>query len=294
MHYGSRVRGKHEFRIRERHVADHLIPLIRARAVGAAKLDIVLRGIALLEEHAGDREVGTVLSAYSWEHLHDLARLPTGLGSRPADVDPSAEELKLKRKWVGAQLARLEDMQLVERIPRPGRRPTLLVRSDDGSGRAFDDPDGTEGNRYVRMLGAVIATGTFAAWGAPQLSAYLAAMVAERHADAARDLQQERAEPGSGQWFRPLGWFADRAGEYGRRERVQLDFAVRTLERGFDLLETEGLVHRRRTPINPLTKQRFQGPRIVYRNRFSSLNKQVGVLSREEYLEQIEQDGSES
>jgi hypothetical protein len=292
MHYGSRVRGKHEFRIREQHVADHLIPLMKARAIGAAKLDIVLRGVALLEEHAGNREVGLVLPAYSWEQLHDLARTSAGLGPRPADIAASAETVRLKRKWVGEQLARLEELTLVERTMRPGRRPTLLVLSDSGSGAPLDDPDGSPGNRYVRIPGAIIATGTLAGWGTPKLAAFLAAMVAERHADAERD-RAERRDPGSGRWYRPLGWFADREGVYDSQHRVCLPFAEKTLERGFLELEADGLISRTRSSINPTTNRRFKGPRIIYQNKFHTLNEEAGVMGREEYLKQLEQDAAD-
>jgi hypothetical protein len=292
MPYGSRVRGKHEFRIREQHVADHLIPLMRRRAEGTAKLDIVLRGVALLEEHAGEREVGTVLPAYSWEQLHDLARVAPGLGSQASDVAPSSKTLRLKRKWVGEQLARLEDIGLVRRDERPGRRPKLVVLSDRADETPYDDPDGTVGNRYIRIPGGVIATGTLASWGTPQLSAFLAAMVGERHADAERD-RPERREPGSGRWYRPLKWFADNDGVYDSQQRVRLDFAEKTLERGMLLLEDEGLLARTRTAINPATNHRFQGPRIIYNNRFHTLNLQAGVMNRAEYLEQLERGAAE-
>ena len=251
--------------------------------------DIVLRGVALLEEHAGDREVGTVLPSYSWEQLHDLARVSRSLGSQGSDVPSSTKTVRLKRKWVGEQLRRLEDMSLVRRDERPGRRPRLIVLSDRGDGAPYDDPDGTEGNRYVRILGAIIATGVLAGWGTPQLSAFLAAMVAERHADAERD-RKERSDPGSGRWYRPLKWFADEDGIYGSQQRVRLPFAEKTLERGMLLLEEEALLARMRSSINPATNRRFNGPRIIYKNMFHTLNNQAGVLSREEYLEQLARD----
>ena len=56
-------------------------------------------------------------------------------------------------------------MKLVRREPRPGKRPRLVVLRDDGSGQPFDDPDGSPGNTYVRILGSVIASGALASWG---------------------------------------------------------------------------------------------------------------------------------
>jgi hypothetical protein len=53
------------------------------------------------------------------------------------------------------------------------------------------------------------------------------------------------------------------------------------------------LLGRTRTAINPATNHRFQGPRIIYNNRFHTLNQQAGVMSRAEYLEQLERDAAE-
>ena len=284
--------GKHEFRLREQHVADHLIPLMRRRCVGAAKLDVLLRGVGLLDQHTGKRrEVGLVLPRYEWAQLHDLVRAIAPHGDHGSDTDPSATTLRLKRKWVGEQLARLEEMNLIRRVARPGRRPLLLVLRDDASGEPLDDPDGSEGNRYVRILGGLISSGALARWSVPELSAYLAAMVAERHADAQRGLRRERATPGSGSWDRPLGWFADRDGRYGSRSRLRLPFSVPTLERGMLALEREGLLERRRTVINPRTGRRFQGPRIVYTNRFHTLNAGDETMALDAYLAKIGEQG---
>lgn len=90
LRYGRAGYGKHEFRVRERHVAEHLIPLIRAKAAGAAKLDLVLRGAALLPEHAGKRTPGTVLRSYTYERLHDLARPADTFGDYTSEVDTPA------------------------------------------------------------------------------------------------------------------------------------------------------------------------------------------------------------
>lgn len=264
---GGGVVGKFLFRIREQHTADHLIPLMRDRAVGAAKLDLVLRCIALSPRHAGPRLPGLVLPGYSWEKLHDLARSADTLGEAPPDIDASREVIRLKRKWVGQQLARLEDRGLVKRFEQPGRRPKLLVLRDDGTGEPFDDPDGSAGNSYITVLGGVIASGHIAQWGTPELSGFLAAMTGERH--AAPDGVPRR--PGHGKWFRSLAWFADKERRYSSGSRVLLPFSVPTLERGIAKLEDQGLVVRKRILHNPRTGRRLQGPRNLYENRFDTL-----------------------
>lgn len=263
--YGGNVVGKHRFRVRERHVAEHLVPLMTRKCVGAAKLDVVLRGVALLPRDAGKREPGLVLPRYSWEELHDLARVPNTLGSAPADSEAGSEVRRLKRKWVGEQLARLEDLQLLRREPGRGGRPRLTVLRDDGSGSAFDDPDGTPGNSYLTISGAAIASGALASWGVPELSFYLAAMVAERYSE---DMKRRGNWPlDSNQWFRPLGWFRG-SGARRPRSHVLIPFSVPTLERGLAALEEAGLVSRERITQNPQNGRRLSGPRNLYRNQF--------------------------
>lgn len=266
--YAGSVRGKRIFRIREQHVADHIIPLMRGHAVGAAKLDIVLRGIALQEPHAGGREVGTVLPEHHWDALHDLARPARGMGDEPPDLDPSSKVLRLKRKWVGEQLARLEDLNLIMRVNRPGKRPALRVLRDDGTGAPLDDPVGIDGNTYVTILGTIISSGKLAIWGAPALSSYLAAMYAERH--DARSRRSTRPT-GGGTWYRSARWFADVDGRYGPIARVRLPFSVPTLERGLHQLRDENLIYWRREVTHPGTRRRLAGPRNFYTNRFSEL-----------------------
>lgn len=275
------VVGKHLFRIREHHVADHLVPLISSRAATTAKLDLVLRCIALSPQHAGKRVAGLVLPQCSWELLHDLSKGDQGLGAVSPGMDAPQGVLKLKRKWVGQQLKRLEEMKLVRREPRPGNRPRLLVLRDDGSGEPFDDPNGSRGNTYISILGSVIGSRALASWGAPELSAYLAAMAAER----GESRQGRHIEPGTGRWYRPLAWFADKDGLYGPSDRVRMGFSVPTLERGIASLEASKLMSHRRILRNPRTNRRLKGPRNLYFNNFDSLSDKVKPIESEEIVE---------
>jgi hypothetical protein len=277
--------GKHRFRIREHHLAAHLAPLIRDKAVGAAKLDLVLRGIALPPAYAGARTPGTILPKYSWEQLHDLARVPTMLGSSALDIDAPPDVVRLKRKWLGVQLARLEKMNLLQREHRPGRRPRILLLADDGSGRPFDDPDGTPGNTYVTIPGSVIASERLAAWGGPELAFFLAAMLAE--SDAARQSAKGVVTPGGGKWFRPLSWFAD-------LERLRSAYAIRvplavpTLERGLALHEKAGLVAHTHITHHPRTGRRLQGPRNLYIDRFDVLENVSSILDEPSFAQAVQ------
>ena len=290
LRYGRSVVGKHIFRMRERHLAEHLAPLIRSKAVGAAKLDIVLRGVALQEQHAGGRAVGTVLPRYSWEELHDLARSARALGTTPPELDAPPEVVRLKRKWVGEQLRRLEGMNLIRRELRPGERPALVVLRDDGSGKALDDPDGTAGKSYVSILGTVISSGALARWGAAELSFYLAAMIGERHAAAANKDGDGGGQLGTREWFRPLGWFADKDGRFRPPEHVRIPLSVPTLERGLVKLRRDGLVTRRRIYRHPRTGHRLRGPRNFYTNHFDLLDRDSRILDPEEYRREVSDD----
>lgn len=266
LRYSGAVIGKHTFRLRERHVAEHLAPLLTSKAPGAVKMDLVLRGIALLPHHAGQRRAGLVLPSISYEDLHDLCR-PSAIymTTIPEDEFSDADTLEKKRKWVGEQLQRLEALNLVRREAQPGDRPLLLVLRDDGSREPLDDPNGWKGNSYVTVSGALIASGRLQVWGAPELAAYLAAMVADRFAR----FRDPSMPIGGATWFQPLDWFAN---GQGRRPagHVAIPFSTRTLERGFRSLRESGLIDIRRTRKDP-RGGRFKRPRNVYVNQFARL-----------------------
>jgi len=217
----------------------------------------------------------------SWELLHDLARGSGKSGAAAPGLEASPEERHLKRKWVGHQLARLEDISLLRRDERPGRRPKLTVLRDDGSGKPFDDPDGSAGNTYVTILGAVVATRTLARWDAQEFAAYLAATAAERYATG-----RER-DPGERKWFRSLAWFADKEDFYGPDDRVRIGFSEPTLERGLKKLEAAGLISRKRILVAPGTNRRLSGPRNLYTNNFASLRAQVGTGTPDELKDEL-------
>jgi hypothetical protein len=266
--------GKHHFRIRERHVAEHLAFLMSRNAAGAVKLDLVLRSIALLPEHAGKREIGTVLPRISYEQLHDLCRpASTFLETVPEDEERDAEVVDRKREWVREQLQRLEKLNLVRRIERPGRRPQIIVLRDDGSGQPFDDPDGAAGNSYVTVSSSVLKV-HLPFWGTPEIAAYLAAMVADRYAR-----NRAKGSPpavGDATWYQPLHWFSNKTGQRPDGH-VAIPFSTRTLERGFDRLRSEGLVTTVRTTRNP-KGGRFSQPRTIYTNHFHQLDARQSQL----------------
>jgi len=291
--------GKHVFRVREFHVRDHLVPLLRKNRLGAAKLDLILRGLALNPQHTGKRSTpGLVLNRFAYEDLHDLARGANWFGGKSGDTYSYDPDLaKLKRKWVGEQLQALEAMRLLRREPRPGNHPTIVVLRDDGLEEAFDDPDGTPGKTYVSILGGIISSGALAEWNMAQLSFYLAAMMAEGHSAPLKipldmiellpDLAGRGPEPGSGRWYRPLTWFNDAT----QREdnAVLIPFSTSTLERGLKAFEAEGLVEVRKLRRNPRTGRPFRsGPRNLYVNKFSTLAQAARIVPAEQFDDELQ------
>lgn len=250
---------RHRIRIREVHVRDHLAPLLGRSAHGAVKLDVILRGLAALP---GENEIpGLVPSTVRWETLHDMAR--------PADFY-RGDDTVLKRKWVSANLAQLQQMNLIRREPVPGSRPRILLLRDDGSGRPFDDPTGNVPDSYVTVLGTIVTFGRLARWRSPQIAAYIAAMIAERFARSDVLLaEHERKLPfGGGVWYRPLSWFADEDGQRPA-DHVRIPFSTRTLRRGIQELKKEGLMRTARISTDPRTGKVYKnGPRILYCNGF--------------------------
>ena len=267
--YGPGVTGKFQFRVRELHVAETYVPLLKAKKLGAVKLDLVLRGIALLPQHAGNRDIGLVLPDISYQSLHDICRPPSRFSMRsPEDEIDDRKILKLKRNWVGRQLEILEQAGAVRRESGHRGRPRIIVQRDHGIG-PFDDPDGTEGNSYITISGPVISQ-WLKYWETPEVSAYLAAMIADRYA---RIKNPDRFPRGGATWFNTLDWFADPHG-YRPQGHVRIGFAPRTLQRGLANLRTDNLVTWEHQTIRPdKPGHRFRsGRRNIYTNHFDRVD----------------------
>jgi len=280
LEYARGIKGKHRFRVRETYVAGPVADLIRSRRVGAAKLDLILRGLALSPDHAGNREPGLVLrhkGRLSYQQLHDLCRHPSRFSwDAPHDVEDDASVREKKRTWVGEQMQELERHRLVERRrDSRGRRPEIIVLSDRGDGDRFDDPGAAahSGTAYVTISGLVISSHLFRDWGAPEVVAYLCAMTADRFARHRHRLRTgEDLEPGSATWFRQADWFNNRNPNFGRPDgHIAYPFSTTTIQRGLRALRAQGLIIAERTTRNPETGQLLaSGPRMVYKNRFEA------------------------
>ncbi|GAB3864142.1 hypothetical protein GCM10028801_32950 [Nocardioides maradonensis] len=258
--------GHGRLRVRETYVCDSLAPWLSSRASGIAKVDLALRGLASVEAE------GRIDPNIGWGEIHDLIR--------PRDY--YGDDRKLKRNWLGEKLERLEVEKLLARTKSPGGRTRLHVLRDDASQLPLDDP-GEVGDGYVSVLGDIFHFERIAAWGAPELSAYFACMIAERFSrnSAATAFLNEGRPQGGGIWFRELKWFADPAG-LRPPSHVRVPFAERTLRRGFVSLRGENLVATVRIHRDPRTGIRFkqaQG-RLLYQNGFSDLRSNRGVQSR--------------
>jgi hypothetical protein len=271
LQYAPDVQGKFLFRIRQQLVRDSFGLLVTRGALGAVKLDLVLRGLALYEEHLGNRDAppGFVLDRYTYEQLHDLARTPTYFRGRAgkrtlADADEAAR----KNEWVRQQLHALEELRLVRLDPpqRNNGRPRLVVLRDDASGEAFDDPGATvsenPADRYLTILGGVIAAGLLGRWDTPRLVAYICATIAEQH-----DADGRPVNVGSGHWWRSPRWFTDQA--YRRHGNILMPFSETTIKRGLRALRRDGLLDVTSIDRNPRTGRRVKGGhRNRYTNRF--------------------------
>jgi hypothetical protein len=268
--YAPGIPGKYLFRIREAHIRDHYIPLMTKKSLGTVKLDLALRGLALLPAHAGKRDAGLILPGISYEVMHDLVREPNIYAtSHESEYDAdSPVSRKLKREWVREQLSKLESMDLVKRSPRTqGGRPTIHVLRDDGSKLALDDPTGSTANSYTTILGGIFTSGTIRQWDTPELSFFFAAMVAERHH---RYRTKDESALGAGQWYQALSWFADKA-DHRPANHVRLPFSTATLDRGLRKFLAAGLIEKVLTRNNPRGGKFNRGPRNIYTNHFDQL-----------------------
>ena len=282
LEYARGITGKHRFRVREKYVAGPVVDLVRSRRVGAVKLDLILRGLALSPDHAGNRKVGLVLrhrGRLSYQLLHDLCRSPSRFSwDAPHVVEDNASVREKKRTWVREQMQELERRRLVHRSPDPqGRRPELVVLSDRCDGEPFDDPGAaaSSGTSYLTISGRVISSKHFRDWGAPEVVAYLCAMTADRFARYRHKVDTgEQLEPGSAIWFRQADWFNNQNPNFERQEgHIAYPFSTTTIQRGLRALRSQGLITANRTTRNPLTGQHFaSGPRMVYQNRFEAID----------------------
>ena len=264
--YAPGIQGKGIFRVRERCIADSLALLIRSP--GAVKLYLILRGICLPPDNHGSREPGEVLPHVTYEDLHDLCRDPRQFSTAtPEDYVSEAEDRAKKREWVREQLAALEDHKLVRRHDfGTGDRPRLVVLKDDGSGDPIDDPDGGAGSSYVTVHGSVLSAPTFLEWGAPEVFAYLCAMVAGRYA-----ANKQGGDPASATWFQAAKWFT--TDETARpMTHVLFPIGAKTIQRGLRRLTEQGWIQATKTSRDPRGRgRRFRKPRNVYENRFDAI-----------------------
>ena len=280
LEYAPGVPGKTLFRVREQYVAGPVAEMLRKRRDGAVKLDLVLRGLALLPVDSGKREPGLVLwhqGRLSYPALHDLCRDPRrySLDAPHDEIDEQSVREK-KRTWVGEQMQELERRGLIRReADKRGRRPKIMVLSDLGDGTPYDDPgsDAGQGVGYVTILGRIVSSPDFRDWGAPEIAAYLCAMTADRLArHRQRTRTDEQAPVGEATWFRQADWFnGENPNAFRGEGNVVYPFSTSTIERGLRSLCERGLIVGNRTLTNPETGRHFQsGPRKVYRNRFVS------------------------
>lgn len=274
LEYAPGVIGKKQFRVSEAYVAQHVAPLIAARRPDTAKLDLVLRGIALSPQHAGRRPPGTVLrhrERLDYAAIHDLVRDPRRFSTaRPEDDDDDPSVRDKKREWVREQLGVLEKRGLLARRDLGDGRRQIVMMRDLGDGAPFDDPGAKESYRpYVTVLGNVLVDPSFREWGSPEIVGFLCAMVADRYARNSSSASGKKLEPGSATWYRQATWFNNEGG-YRPDGHVVLPFSTTTIERGLQAMRRRGYIAAERRKRSPEGK-RFLHPRMIYTNQFDSI-----------------------
>ncbi len=265
------MHGKQRFRVRESLVGG-FYAANAGRHPAAVKLDLVLRGMALLPEHRGRRlEPGIVpLGGHPIWHLATLIQ-PLTSPVQPVAAPVQKPAVAAMREHVRRQLRVLERAGLVRVDARPGRPPTLVVLRDTGDGAPLDDPVGGGVDRYATIPGAVISCGMLGSFDGARLVGLLSALVAEAH-----DQRNVDAQPGDGVWFRTPEWFTTRYGMPGQT----FPFAASTLKRGLVALRQDGLIERMISRTDPVTGARLTSDRALYTNRFGTLADASVQLSR--------------
>lgn len=285
LEYAPGVYGKHSFRVSEQYLVAHAAPLVKRGRVGAAKLDLVLRGIALSPDHTGDhRQPGTVLGKqFRIDHatLHDLVRDPRRFAeTAPEDDAEDRVERDKKREWVREQLVVLSGTKpkgsrrkpkhkLLKREPVGDGRQQITMLCDLGDGQPFDDPGAEDHRRsYITIPGAVLADPRFCHWDADELVGFYCAMIADRYArDAYKKRTGKESEHGTATWFRQADWFNNRNG-YRPAGHIIPPFSTTTIERGLKALAGSGFIDARWSMTSPETGERFKNRRKIYTNRF--------------------------
>ena len=286
LEYGPGIYGKHLFRVSEQYVADHVARLVKRGRADAAKLDLVLRGIALSPDHAGDRrDPGLVLSKQfqiDYAALHDLVRDPRRFAeTAPEDDDADRLERDKKREWVREQLVLLSGTGQTSDMPASphrllrrdavgdGRQQITMLR-DLGDGGTFDDPGAEENRRsYITIPGSVLADPRFRQWGAPELVGFYCALIAERFARAASKRNGTEVDQESVAWVRQADWFNNENG-YRPDGHIIPPFSTSTIQKGLKALIDSGFIDAHWSMRSPDTGERFKNRRKVYTNRFAS------------------------
>ncbi len=101
--YGPGVTGKYRFRVRVLHVAETYVPLLKAKKLGAVKLDLVLRGVAYSPSMPATANPDSYYPISTTDPSRTYADPRAVLNETLEDAINNRKTLRLKRNRVSKQ-----------------------------------------------------------------------------------------------------------------------------------------------------------------------------------------------
>ncbi len=128
----TRSHGEYRFRVRVLHVAETYVPLLKAKKLGAVKLDLVLRGVAYSPSMPATANPDSYYPISTTDPSRTYADPRAVLNETLEDEINNRKTLRIKRNRVSKQhggerrpMVRLQQRRIRERRHRPKAGPGL-------------------------------------------------------------------------------------------------------------------------------------------------------------------------